>query len=268
MNFTAALTARWSHTLLCVGLDPDPVRLPQGIDPTPDGILRFCTRIIDATAQYACAFKPQAAAFAALRAEDQLESLIAHIHHHHPGIPVVLDAKRGDIGNTARWYAEEAFHRYQADAVTVNPYMGSDTLEPWLEHRDKGIFILCRTSNPGAGELQDLTLTSGERLYEHVATAAAQRWNQHGNCGLVVGATRPEELARVRQIVGPAMPLLVPGVGAQGGDLPATLAAGRTPAGGLLINASRAILYAGNGSDYAEAAQQAAQALHGAMQGH
>ena len=267
MNFSTALHARWqqAQTLLCVGLDPDPARLPAGVPATPEGVLEFCTRIVDATAEFACAFKPQIAAFAALRAEGALEALIAHIHRTHPGIAVVLDAKRGDIGNTARWYAEEAFGRFGADAVTVNPYMGGDTLAPWLEYRDKGVFVLCRTSNPGAGQLQDLTLADGQHLYEHVAQLAAREWNAHDNCGLVVGATRPDELARVREIVGAQMPLLVPGVGAQGGDLPATLAAGRTQTGGLLINASRAILYASSGADYAQAAHEAARALRDAM---
>ena len=267
MNFHTALHARWqqAQTLLCVGLDPDCARLPAGIAATPEGVLEFCTRIVDATAEFACAFKPQIAAFAALRADAALEALIAHIHRAHAGIPVVLDAKRGDIGNTARWYAEEAFGRFGADAVTVNPYMGGDTLAPWLEYRDKGVFVLCRTSNPGAGQLQDLTLADGAHLYEHVARLAAREWNAHGNCGLVVGATRPHELARVRESVGADMPLLVPGVGAQGGDLAATLAAGRTQTGGLLINASRAILYASDGADYAQAAHNAARALRDAM---
>jgi orotidine-5'-phosphate decarboxylase len=244
--------------MLCVGLDPDPARLPPHLAGAPDAILRFCTAIVDATADLACAFKPQVAYFAAQRAEDQLEALIAHIHERHPGVPVVLDAKRGDIGPTAEQYAREAFERYRADAVTVNPYMGFDSVEPWLEHAGRGVILLCRTSNPGGADLQSLDV-GGERLYERVARLAAGPWNRGGELGLVVGATVPAELARVRALA-PALPLLVPGIGVQGGDVAATVAAGRDAGGlGMMINSSRAILYAGRGEDFARAARQAAR---------
>ncbi len=262
MNFTEAIRARWSShdTLLCVGLDPDPARFPQPLKARPDAILAFCREIVDATADLVCAFKPQIAYFAAQRAEDQLEDLIAHIHAAHPGVPVILDAKRGDIGSTAQQYAVEAFQRFGADAVTVNPYMGRDSIEPYLAWSDKGVILLCRTSNPGGSDLQFLALGDGERLFERVARLAAEEWNGSGQCALVVGATFPREIARVREIVG-EMPLLVPGIGAQGGDVRATVEAGRTPGGaGLMINSSRAVLYAGRGEDFAAAARAAALA--------
>ncbi len=228
-------------------------------------MLRFCVEIVDATADLACAFKPQIAYFHAARAEDQLEALIAHIHTRHPGVPVILDAKRGDIGATAEQYAREAFERYRADALTVNPYMGFDSIAPYLAYPDRGLIVLCRTSNPGGSDLQNLELANGRRLYEHVAELVAGPWNLHGQNALVVGATFPEELARVRQIVGD-LPLLVPGIGAQGGDIDATLRAGATCAGGLMINSSRAILYASDGEDFAEAARRVASATRTAIQ--
>ncbi|MBK6725777.1 MAG: orotidine-5'-phosphate decarboxylase [Xanthomonadales bacterium] len=259
MNFRQQLESRWrdADTLLCVGLDPDPRRLPRALRDAPDAVLRFCTAIVDATADLACAFKPQIAYFHAARAEDQLERLIAHIHGRHPGIPVILDAKRGDIGATAEQYAREAFERYNADALTVNPYMGLDSIEPYLAYPERGLIVLCRTSNPGGSDLQGLELSNGRRLYEHVAELVAGPWNRHGQNALVVGATFPEELARVRALVGD-LPLLVPGIGAQGGDIDATVRAGATAAGGLMINSSRAILYASEGLDFAEAARRVA----------
>ncbi|MCL4183051.1 MAG: orotidine-5'-phosphate decarboxylase [Burkholderiaceae bacterium] len=256
------MEAAWQRagSLLCVGLDPDPSRLPAHLAARPDAVFAFCRAIVDATAPFACAFKPQIAYFAAARAEEQLETLIAHIHREHPGKPVILDAKRGDIGATAEQYAREAFERYRADAVTVNPYMGFDSIEPWLAWRDRGVFLLCRTSNPGGSDLQSLDV-GGERLFERVARLAAGPWNGSGQLGLVVGATFPEELARVRAIVGP-MPLLVPGIGAQGGDIEATVRAGGPR---MIVNSSRAILYAGAGEDFAEAAAAAAQATREAL---
>ena len=264
MTFMQTLREVWQRhdSLLCVGLDPDPARFPDSLRGRPDCIFRFCTAIVDATAGLVCAFKPQFAHFAAARAEDSLERLIAYIHQQHPGIPVILDAKRGDIGSTARFYAAEAFDRYGADAVTLNPYLGRDSVQPFLEHSDKGVILLCRTSNPGAGDLQDLDV-GGQPLYQHLAQRVAKQWNEHGNCMLVVGATYPEELARVRQLVG-EMPLLVPGIGAQGGDIEAVLHAGLTAAGsGLVISTSRAVLYAGSGADFAETARFATDRLRG-----
>lgn len=256
--------------MLCVGLDPDPERLPDRMRGSTDAILRFCQAVVDATADLVCAFKPQIACFSALGAEPQLEALIAYIHERHPGIPVILDAKRGDIGVTAARYAQEAFERYDADAVTLNPYLGTDSLSPWLEWSDRGRFLLCRTSNPGGDDLQALPVTPGpglppEPLYAHVARLASERWNEDGQTGLVVGATYPEELARVRARC-PAMPLLVPGIGAQGGDIEATVRAGCTAQGaGLLINSSRAILYAGEDPDFAAASRAAATATRDAI---
>ncbi|CAM2194422.1 Orotidine 5'-phosphate decarboxylase [Paraburkholderia kururiensis] len=259
-SFIQTLNDAWqrANSLLCVGLDPEPSKFPGALANRSDAIFEFCRTIVDATAPYACAFKPQIAYFAAHRAEDQLEALIAHIHAHHPGLPVILDAKRGDIGSTAEQYAREAFERYAADAVTVNPYMGFDSIEPYLAHAGKGVIVLCRTSNPGGSDLQFLD-TGGRPLYQVVAQLAAQKWNVGGQLGLVVGATFPKEIEVVRGIVGD-MPLLIPGVGAQGGDVEATVRAGRTAAGtGMLINSSRAIIYAGKGDDYAQAAARAAQ---------
>jgi orotidine-5'-phosphate decarboxylase len=260
MTFTQMLAAAWqkNNSLLCVGLDPDPAKFPAHLKGRDDAIFEFCKTIVDATADLACAFKPQIAYFAARRAEDQLEALIAHIHEKHPGIPVILDAKRGDIGSTAEQYAVEAFERFQADAVTVNPYMGRDSVDPYLAYPDKGVILLCRTSNPGGSDLQFLDV-GGEKLYERVARLAAKEWNTTGQISLVVGATFPAEIARVREIVGD-MPLLVPGIGAQGGDIEATVKAGRTAnATGLMINSSRAILYAGKDENYPIAARAAAQ---------
>ena len=263
MHFMTALEAAWHqrNSLLCVGLDPDPAKFPDHLQGRPDAILEFCKAIVDATADLVCCFKPQIAYFAAHRAEDQLEALIQHIHAAHPDTPVILDAKRGDIGSTAEQYAIEAFERFKADAITVNPYMGRDSVDPYLAYPDKGVILLCRTSNPGGSDLQFLEVETPHgrmKLYEHVARTVAEDWNASGNCGLVVGATFPAEIARVRELTGD-MPLLVPGIGAQGGDIAATLAAGRTANGtGLMINSSRAILYAGKGEDFAETARKVA----------
>ncbi len=270
MHFMTALRAAWQQrdSLLCVGLDPDPARFPAHLQGRSDAILRFCTQIVDATADLVCCFKPQIAYFAAHRAEDQLEALIEHIHAAHPDTPVILDAKRGDIGSTAEQYAIEAFERFKADAITVNPYMGRDSVDPYLAYPDKGVILLCRTSNPGGSDLQFLEVDTSKgrmKLYEHVARTVAEDWNASGNCALVVGATFPAEIARVRALVG-ELPLLVPGIGAQGGDIAATLAAGRTENGtGLMINSSRAVLYAGKGEDFAEAARRVAEETRDAI---
>ena len=250
-------------SLLCVGLDPDPVRIPRHLTDRSDAIFEFCRAIVDATADLVCAFKPQIAYFAAQRAEEQLEALIAHIHQAHPGVPVILDAKRGDIGPTAAQYAREAFERYRADAVTLSPYMGRDSITPWLEWPDRGIFLLCRTSNPGGSDLQSLAI-QGRPLFERVAHLASTPlnqggWGAPGRVGLVVGATFPGEIERVRNIVGPDMPLLIPGIGAQGGDLGATIRAAGPSAS--VINSSRDILYAGSGEDFDQAARAAATTL-------
>ena len=250
--------AQEHQTMLCVGLDPDVSKFPPSIGGRGGAIYAFCREIVDATADLVCAFKPQIAYFASERAEDQLEQLIGYIHQNYPEIPVILDAKRGDIGSTATHYAKEAFERYQADAVTVNPYMGFDSLEPYLAYGDRGVFILCRTSNPGGSDLQFLPVQQdpGLKLFEKVAELASGQWNTSGQVGLVVGATFPAEIEKVRSIVGNGMPLLIPGIGAQGGDTEATVKAGRNT--NLLINSSRAILYASQDQDFAKAARKVA----------
>jgi len=262
-TFNQQLQSAWASqgSMLCVGFDPDPKRLPQSLQGKPESIFEFCREIADATADLVCAFKPQFAYFASQRAETQLEKLIKHLKDNYPHIPVILDSKRGDIGSTADHYAMEVFERYGADAVTVSPYMGFDTIEPYLKHTGKGVIVLCRTSNPGGSDLQFLKVSpDGQPLYLHVAKLAAQQWNSSGQIGLVVGATFPEEIAKVRAIVGD-MPLLIPGIGAQGGDIDATVKAGaiaNKPGTGMIINSSRAILYASSGSDFAQAARTAA----------
>jgi len=261
-GFVRRLAQAWetNDSLLCIGLDPEIERFPKHILAEASPIFHFNKAIIDATADLVCAYKPQFAHYAAYEAEDQLERTIEYIHRAHPGLPVILDAKRGDVGSTAERYAIEAFERYGADAVTVNPYLGGEALEPFLRHADRGVIVLCRTSNPGAGELQDLEV-GGRRLYQVVAELAAERWNSRGNCLLVVGATYPRELAEVRRLVG-EMPLLVPGVGAQGGDVAQVVRNGCTTAGtGLVISTSRGVLYASAGTDFAAAARRAAETV-------
>lgn len=243
-----------NNSLVCVGLDPNQEKISAlGVD-----LITWLKNIVNATAEHVCAFKPQIAYFAALKAEKELTEIIQYIHQNHPNIPVILDAKRGDIGSTAEQYAQEAFERYQADAVTVNPYMGGDTIEPYTRFQNKGVVVLCKTSNAGSGELQNLKLDNGRSLFQEVARKAAHSWNDNNNLLLVVGATYPEELAQIRQTVG-NMPLLIPGIGAQGGDVQTTLNAGlRSDGKGLIISSSRGIIYAGNTKDnYAYAAKQA-----------
>jgi orotidine-5'-phosphate decarboxylase len=262
-TFTQQLQSAWASqgSMLCVGFDPDPKRLPTAFQGKPEGIFEFCREIADATADTVCCFKPQFAYFASQRAEGQLEKLTRYLKDKYPHIPVILDSKRGDIGSTADHYALEAFERYGADAVTVNPYMGFDTIEPYLKHPDKGVIVLCRTSNPGGSDLQFLNVSpKGEPLYLHVARLAAEQWNSSGQISLVVGATFPEEIAKVRTIVD-KMPLLIPGIGAQGGDIDATVKAGsipNEPGKGMVINSSRAILYASADNDFAKAARKVA----------
>ncbi len=269
MGFIGQLRARWetSNSLVCVGLDPDRARLPDAfVEDDDDALFSFCRDIVDATAEFACAFKPQIAYFAARNGgEVALQRLIAHVNGSFPDIPVILDAKRGDIGSTAEQYAVEAFDRYGADAVTLNPYMGRDSAEPFLQRNDRGCVFLCHTSNPGARDFQELSVSDGsgggEPLFQRIARTIATQWNTAGNCALVVGATFPEELKVIRSIVGD-MPLLIPGIGAQGGDLEATVRNGKdADGGGLVINSSRGILYASQGADYAEAAGHAARSL-------
>ena len=256
-----------NQSMLCVGLDPEPSRFPTGITRDAEGIHDFCLKIVEATADLAIASKPQIAYFAAHRAEPQLERLIARMREIAPKVPVILDAKRGDIGSTAEQYAKEAFERFGADAVTLSPFMGFDSVEPYLKYQGKGAFLLCRTSNPGGDDLQNQRLASVEGqplLYEHVARLAQGPWNLNGQLGLVVGATYPQEIERVRALA-PTLPLLIPGVGAQGGDAAATVQAGWRPDGPIVVNSSRAILYADEGTDFAHAARAAALATRDAL---
>lgn len=266
MLFTDKLSDRTRavDSMLCVGLDPDFTRIPEHLKREEDPVWSFCRAIVDATAPFVCAFKPQIAYFAAMGAEKTLERVITYIREKYPDIVVILDAKRGDIGSTARQYAKEAFERYQADAVTVSPYMGYDTIVPYLEYQNKGVIILCRTSNPGGADIEEL-VCGGEMIYERIARLAAGPWNTTRQLGLVVGATQPAEIARVRKIA-PTVPLLVPGIGAQGGDVDAAVAAGLDASGaGMIINSSRAIIFAGKDEKFAEAAAAAARATRDAI---
>ncbi|MDQ0573457.1 orotidine-5'-phosphate decarboxylase [Variovorax paradoxus] len=255
-------------SLLCVGLDPEPAKFPGQLKGDAGRIYDFCARIVDATADLVIAFKPQIAYFAAHRAEAQLEQLMEHMRRNAPHVPVILDAKRGDIGSTAEQYAIEAFERYGADAVTLSPFMGFDSVAPYLKHEGKGAFLLCRTSNPGGSDLQGQRLADIDGqpfLYEHVAKLAQGPWNLNGQLGLVVGATYPAEIERVRELA-PTVPLLIPGVGAQGGDAVATVRAGWRPDAPIIVNSSRAIIYASSGDDFAAAAKNAARITRDALE--
>jgi orotidine-5'-phosphate decarboxylase len=246
-----------NQSMLCVGLDPEPSRFPGAYKGNANKIYDFCAAIVDATADAVIAFKPQIAYFAAHRAEGQLERLMEHMRRAAPNVPIILDAKRGDIGSTAEQYAIEAFERYGADAVTLSPFMGFDSVQPYLKYHDKGAFLLCRTSNKGGDDLQNQRFASIEGqplLYEHVAKLAQGPWNLNGQLGLVVGATYPNEIERVRSIAS-SLPLLIPGVGAQGGDAIATVGAGWRADAPIIVNSSRAILYASSSDDFAQAAR-------------
>ena len=265
LTFLDMLSAaeRQNDSMLCVGLDPEPTRFPGKLNGDARKIYDFCAAIVDATADLVIAFKPQIAYFAAHRAEDQLERLMAHMRRTAPLVPIILDAKRGDIGSTAEQYAIEAFERYGADAVTLSPFMGFDSVAPYLDsvkYAGKGAFLLCRTSNPGGDDLQNQRLASVEGqplLYEHIARLAQGPWNLNGQLGLVVGATYPAEIERVRTVA-PTLPLLIPGVGAQGGDAVATVRAGWRAGAPIIVNSSRAILYASPGDDFAAVARREA----------
>jgi orotidine-5'-phosphate decarboxylase len=262
MTFLEKLQNIWkkNDSMVCVGLDPDLNKLPKCLKSFEFPIFEFNKQIIDATCDLVCAYKPQAAYYAGQDADDQLKMTIDYIWKNYPEIPVILDVKRGDIGSTAQMYALEAFGRYQADAVTLNPYMGFDTLKPFLDHAERGVIILCRTSNPSSCELQEL-VSDGKTIFEHVAVLARDKWNYNKNVLLVIGATFPEELGRIRQLC-PEMPFLVPGVGAQGGDVKKVLENGTTADGfGLIINSSRGIIYADNTENFAAASREAAMKL-------
>jgi orotidine-5'-phosphate decarboxylase len=264
MTFPLKLQEAWknNNSLVCVGLDPDRARIPAYLSKDSDVVFSFNKAIIDATADLVCAYKPQFAYYAGQNALGSLRKTLAYLRDSHPEIPIILDVKRGDIGPTAMMYARECYDYYEADAVTVNPYMGSDTLKPFLDDPDKGVFILCRTSNPGSVDFQDLKIEGdGRRLFELVAEKAVKSWNYNGNAGLVAGATFPKDLGTIRRIVGD-MTLLVPGIGAQGGDVEAVVKNGLSGTGtGMVINSSRGILYANNGTKFAEGAREATMLL-------
>lgn len=252
MSFLSSLkfAQEKNNSLLCVGLDPDITKIPDW----KEGVFWFLKNIVDETYDLVCAYKPQIAYFSAYGWETDLKDIIVYIHTNYPHIPVILDAKRGDIGSTATQYCLEAFDRYDADAVTLNPYMWGDTLEPFLGYEDKGIIVICKTSNPGSGDFEDLELKNGRKLYEEVAYRASHDWNTHGNVLLVVGATYPAELANVRAIIWDDMQMLIPGIGAQWGDIEATVrAAKNSHGGGMIINSARAVLYPKTGTSREEA---------------
>ncbi len=269
-TFREMLEDRWGReNFVCVGLDPVYEKLPKAVcDPgnMATSIMNFNARIVDATKDLVCAYKPNSAFYEALGKLGMyaLRETVAHIREAAPDVPVILDAKRGDIGNTNEGYVRAAFDYFEADAITVNPYLGAEALQPFLDKREKGIFVLCRTSNPGAGELQDLQIAE-DPLYLHVARHVARKWNKWGNCALVVGATCPDELAEVRREVGD-LPILIPGIGAQGGELEKTVRAGRdSRRRGMLVNSSRGVLYASRGEDYAAAARHEVEKLRSAV---
>jgi orotidine-5'-phosphate decarboxylase len=262
MSFIQKLEKIWkaNNSMVCVGLDPDINKIPQFLLDKEFPIFEFNKAIIDATSDLVCAYKPQVAYYAGQGAEDQLKMTIDYIKEKYPEIPIVFDSKRGDIGSTAQMYAKEVFEIYGADSVTVNPYMGTDTLKPFIEYADKGTIILCRTSNPSGDEVQNL-IVEGKTIYELIAGYANDKWNYNANILLVVGATYPEELGKIRKIC-PTIPFLVPGVGAQGGDVKAVIDQGLDENGfGLVINSSRGIIYAGNDENFAEASRKATEKL-------
>ncbi len=263
-RFPDLLQTAWKdERLVCVGLDPNPAKIPAHLGQGPSATFEFCKSIVDATSDGVCAFKPQIAWFSAAGHEQVLVALIEYVHKTYPDIPVILDAKRGDIGETNKAYAREAFERYKADAVTVSPYLGLETLQPFIDHTDKGIFVLCRTSNPQAEWMQ--THPEDDPAYLRVAREVVKA-NLHGNLMLVAGATHVDELAQIRNAVG-NMPLLVPGIGAQGGNLEEVVRVGAYEGGGLVINVSRSVAYAGAGKDFASAATRALERLNQEIRG-
>jgi len=262
MTFIEKLTQRWhaSGSLLCIGLDPDPDRLARLPLASEQPYFEFARAIIDHTHELVCAYKFQSACYQMAGREAELQQSIRYLQQHYPQIPIILDAKRGDIAISARHYAREAFNRYQADAVTVNPYLGGDSLQPFLDYQDRGVIILCKTSNPGSEDFQSL-LVDGQPLYQKVAITVSQQWNKNRNCLLVVGGTWPTELASLRRQL-PTMPFLVPGLGEQGANLKALLQGGLDDSGGgLIISSSRRIIYADEGPRFAQAAKEESELI-------
>ncbi|MFA7310145.1 MAG: orotidine-5'-phosphate decarboxylase [Candidatus Paceibacterota bacterium] len=268
-NFKALLNAQWEQQkFLCIGLDPDFDRIPDAARTTGvhETLVNFGRAIVDATLDIAGSYKLNSAFYEAHGETGwgALQETIEDIQERAPEIPIILDAKRADIGNTNSGYVDAVFENLNVDAVTVHPYLGAEAMQPFLDQKDKGVFVLCRTSNSGAGEFQDL-MVGNEPLYMQVARNVNTLWNTNGNCGLVVGATYPEEMKKIRAIADD-MPFLIPGIGVQGGDLEKTVQAGKNSRGsGMIIAASRAILFASKGSDFAAAARAKAQELDGAI---
>ncbi len=269
------LEARWAEDkFVCVGLDSDFEKIPGArVGGVMQTILGFNRRIVEATHDLVCAYKPNVAFYEAYGDDGwlALRETVVYIRKIAPEVPVILDAKRADIGNTNNGYVLNVFGFLDVDAVTVHPYLGKEALRPFLDYKDKGIIVLCRTSNPGAGEFQDLYVNLGGNryveLYLHVAEQVSRKWNKNGNCALVVGATVPDELREVRSIVGD-MPILIPGIGAQGGDVEKTVSAGKDSRGrGMIINSSRGIIFASSGPDFAQAARHETIKLHEAISG-
>ncbi len=263
MKFIEKLSNIWAanNSLLCIGIDPKIDRVPSHLTEEPAPFYTFAKEIIDRTHDLVCAYKFQIAGYSATGKEQELHQSIAYVKEKYPHIPVILDAKRGDIAISSGQYAVEAFERYQADAVTVNPYMGRDSAQPFLNYREKGIIFLCKTSNSGAEEFQDLDV-NGSPLFERIAQQISSTWNTFENCLLVVGGTWPKQLTSLRQSMGD-MPFLVPGLGHQGADLNELIAAGITSAGtGLIISTSRQIIYADPSSSFAESARVEAKKLN------
>ncbi len=249
-----------NNSLLCVGIDSDFEKLPPKVRKKSKPQLEFNKAIVDATADLVCCYKANSAFYEALGGEglEQLRDTVVYIHKKYPHIPVLLDAKRADIGNTNDGYVSYIFDYLGIDAVTLHPYLGGEALQPFLDLKDKGLIILCRTSNPGAGELQDL-MVHGKPLYQHVAKTVAKKWDKNKNCLLVVGATYPKEMKTIRKIVGPNMVFLVPGAGVQGGDVASTVRNGLGANNrGLIIHSARSIIFASDGPDFARVARQEA----------
>lgn len=273
MTFTEKLKKKWDEgKFVCVGLDSDYKNLPKIVKKdagVKDSLIAFNQAIVDATADLVCSFKINSAFYEAegISGWEALNLTCQYIANNYPEIPIILDAKRADIGNTNLGYVKMAFEDLKVDAITVHPYLGKDALFPFLERREKGVIILVKTSNPGAGEFQDLKV-EGKPLYQVVAEHVEEEWNKNGNCAVVVGATYPEELKKVREIIGD-MPILVPGIGAQGGDLEETLKVGLdSKRQGLIISSSRGIIFASSGDNFADAAREATEKLHNEIQGH
>ncbi|MBI5645004.1 orotidine-5'-phosphate decarboxylase [Candidatus Kaiserbacteria bacterium] len=267
-DFWELVRAKWrENKFLCVGLDPDFEKIPEGarVGGVRESFMTFNRAIIDETKDIVCAYKPNSAFYEAHGDEgwQALRETIMYAREQAPDVPIIFDAKRADIGNTNNGYVAAAFDNLRADAITVHPYMGGESLKEFFARKEKGVFVMCRNSNHGAGEFQDLDV-NGEPFYVYLARAFAQKWNKNGNCGLVVGATFPEEVRHVREVV-PQMPILIPGTGAQGGDLASSVKNGKNAEGGFILSTSRAIIYASAEGDYRDVIRAKAKEFDAAI---